>query len=246
MAIHFINLTRETFLNDYKRVYRFTTLDRFIEILKTKKIAFINPTEWADPFEKIFLERDFLIHNEKCKLPIHDNLFAVCFSGKSDSESYWKVYAPKEDGIRLTFDTSKLLTNFLEKIPSADIYIGRVSYQSTRDFYNFSIDKKGLIDEIKTSKIGEHQLKLMLKKRKSFLYEDELRIMVVPQKRNKSATIFYTPAEITNCTVDYTLDPRLGIYHVHVLKEYFLRNYGFKASHSRLYQDLDRDAINLS
>lgn len=38
--------------------------------------------------------------------------FAVCLSGTTDSEAYWKVYAPREDGIRLTFDTRKLVTHF--------------------------------------------------------------------------------------------------------------------------------------
>jgi hypothetical protein len=246
MAIHFINLTRETFLKDYKRVYRFTTLDRFIEVLKTRKFAFVNPTKWADPFEKFFLERDFLINNKKFKLPIKDKVFAVCVSGTISSEAYWKVYAPKEDGIRLTFDTEKLLTNFLDKIPDADVYIGKVSYQITREFHKISFDKKGLIDEIKNTKIVEQQIKLLLTKRKSFLYEDEVRIMVIPHKKNKENSVFHTPTEIINYTDDYTLDPRLGRNHVKVLREYFQRDFGFKVSHSRLYSDLNREPINLT
>jgi len=246
MAIHFVNLTRETFLKDYKRVYRFTTLDRFIEVLKTEKFAFVNPTKWADPFEKFFLERDFLINNEKFKLPIKDKLFALCVSGTNSSEAYWKVYAPKEDGIRLTFDTEKFLTNFLEKITDADVYIGKVNYQITREFYKISFDKNGLIDEILNNKIGDQQIKLLLKKRNSFLYEDEVRIMVIPHKKNKERSVFHTPTDIINYTDDYTLDPRLGKNHVKVLREYFQRDFGFKVSHSRLYSDLGKEPINLT
>jgi hypothetical protein len=247
MAIHFVNLTRETFLKDYKRVYRFTTLDRFIEVLKTKKFAFVNPSSWADPFEKFFLERDFLINNEKFKLPIKEKIFAVCVSGTISSEAYWKVYAPKEDGIRLTFETEKLLTNFLDKISDADVYIGKVSYQITKEFHKISFDKKGLIKEIKNSKIGEQQIKLLLKKRKSFLYEDELRIIIIPHKKNNSETIiFRSDTDITSYTNDYTLDPRLGRNHVKVLREYFQREFDFKVSHSKLYSDLNKDPINLT
>lgn len=246
MAIHFINLTREIFLKEYKRVYRFTTLDRFIEVLRTKKFAFVNPTKWADPFEKFFIERDFLINNEKFKLPIRDKVFAVCVSGTISSEAYWKVYAPKEDGIRLTFDTEKLLTKFLDMIPDADIYIGKVSYQITREFYKISFDKKGLIEEIKNNIIGDQQIKLLLKKRKSFLYEDEVRIMIIPHKKNIDSSVFHIPTEIINYTDDYTLDPRLGRNHVKVLREYFQKDFGFKVSHSRLYSDLSREPINLT
>ena len=246
MAIHFINTTREEFLNDYKRVYRLTTLDRFIEGLKTKKFAFIKPIEWTDPFEKIFLDREFIIDGEKIKLPMNENLFAVCLSGTSDSEANWKVYAPKEDGIRLTFDTTKLLTNFIEKIPNADIFIGHVNYQNTREFHSISLDKKALIDEIKRSKIGEQQIELMLKKRKTFLYEDEIRIMIIPHKKSKSSSIFHTPADITAFTLDYTLDPRIGNNHAKILKDYFQRAFELKLSHSKLYSNIKREAIYLS
>lgn len=246
MAIHYVNLTKDTFLQDFKRVYRFTTLDRFIETLKTRKFAFVNPSRWADPFEKFYLERDFLIDNEKFKLPIKDKVFAVCISGTISSEAYWKVYAPKEDGIRLTFNTEIFLTNFLEKIVDADIYIGKVNYQITKEFHKISFDKKGLINEIKNSLIGEQQIKLLLKKRKSFLYENEVRVMIIPHKKDKESTIFHADTDIVNYTTDYTLDPRLGRNHVKVLRDYFQKEFGFKVSHSRLYSDLKRGPINLT
>lgn len=245
MAVHFINITRDAFLKDYKRVYRFTSLDRFIETLQTGKFVFINPTKWSDPFEKFFIEREFIINEKKFKLPIKDKVFAVCVSGTISSEAYWKVYAPKEDGIRLTFDTEKMLSLFLEKIADADVYIGKVSYQITREFHKISFDKKSLIDEISGGSIGEQQIKLLLKKRKSFLYEDEIRIMVIPKKNNETG-LFRTHTNITDYTNDYTLDPRLGKNHVKLLKSYFQNEFGFKVSHSRLYSDLVRDPIRLT
>ncbi len=246
MAIHFVNITREIFIKDYKRVYRFTTLDRFIESLKTSTFTFINPLKWSDPFEKFFLERDFIVHNKKVKLPAKDKVFAVCVSGTLSSEAYWKVYAPKEDGVRLTFNTEKLLTNLLDNINDADIYIGKVNYQITPEFYKISFDKKKLIKEIDSNNIGEQQMRLLLKKRKSFLYENEVRIIIVPHIRPDEKTAYKLPADIKEFTTDYTLDPRLGKNHVKVLKEYFLQQFNFKISHSRLYSELKRDPINLT
>ena len=146
MAIYFLNTTRESFLSEYKRVHRFTTVDRFIEGLTTKQMAFSSPSNWSDPFEKFYLERDFIIHGERFQLPVRDKIFAVCLSGTTDSEAYWKVYAPKEDGIRLTFDTEKLVTHFLEKISDADVYIGKVNYQPTREFYKITVDRDCLAE----------------------------------------------------------------------------------------------------
>lgn len=246
MAIHFIEMTRDEYLNKYPRVYRFTTLDRFIEVLKTSKFSFVSPTKWDDPFEKFFLDRDFLIDNEKYKLPIKDRLFGFCVSRTSSSEAYWKVYAPKEDGIRLAFNTEKLLTKFLDNIPDADVYIGKVKYENTREFYKITFDKKGLIDEIKNSKFGDQQIKLLLKKRKSFMYEDEVRIMVIPHKMNKNTSVFHSQTDITSYTDGYTLDPRLGRNHGNVLKEFFQNNFGIKVSHSRLYSELIRKPLTLT
>jgi len=245
MAVQFINITRDKFLKDYKRVYRFTNLERFIETLRSKKFAFVNPSKWADPFEKFFLERDFQIDNKKVNLPAKDNIFSVCVSGTLSSEAYWKVYAPKEDGIRLTFGTEKLLTTFLDNISDCDVYIGKVKYQITKEFYKIRFDIKKLIKEIEDKKIGDQQIRLLLKKRQSFLYENEIRIIVVPHGKQKDHTTFKINTDINEFTSDYTIDPRLGKNHVNVLKEYFSQHYGFKISHSSLYADIPRETIIL-
>jgi len=83
MAINFIKISREDFLR--KEVYRFLTLDWFIEAVKSKNFAFINPSLWEDPFEKFFLERDFIINGETFNLPAKDKIFAVCVSRSKTS-----------------------------------------------------------------------------------------------------------------------------------------------------------------
>jgi len=246
MAIHFVNTSRATFLREYKRLYRFTTLDRFIELLKSNNFAFINPSRWADPFERFFLERDFIVNDKKLKLPAKDKIFAVCVSGTDTSEAYWKVYAPKEDGIRLTFNTERLLIDFLDNITDSDIYIGKVNYQITREFHKISFDKKGLIEEINKEIVGEQQIRLLLKKRKSFLYEDEIRIIIVPHSKPNNNTAYKMQTDITKFTTRYLLDPRLGKNHVKVLREYFLQQFSFKTSHSALYSELKSEPINLT
>ena len=246
MAVKFVNISREAFIKEYKRLYRFTTLERFIESLNSNEFVFINPSFWPDPFEKFFLERDFIVNDKKLKLPAKGKIFAVCVSGTISSEAYWKVYAPKEDGIRLTFNTEKLLGNFLDNITDADIYIGKVNYQITREFHKISFDKKGLIEEINKGIVGEQQVRLLLKKRKSFLYEDEVRIIVVPHRKTKKDVVYKTQKDITKFTTKYTLDPRLGENHVDVLEEYFLDNFKFRVSHSRLYSEIQRNPIDLT
>lgn len=245
MAVNFINMTRENFLENNKRVYRFTNLDRFIETLTNSEFTFINPAKWPDPFERFFLERQFIIEDKKVKLPAKDRVYAVCLSGTISSEAYWKVYAPKEDGVRLTFNTDKLLSSFLDNIIDSDVYLGKVDYQITKEFHKISFDANRLINEIVDSKIGGQQMRLLLKKRKSFLYEDETRIIVVPKKKQKDKIAFKQQIDIREFTEGYTLDPRLGVNQVKLLRNYFSQHFDFKVSHSRLYTDLKRDPIVL-
>lgn len=246
MAIHYVNITQDDFLKNYRQVYRFTNLERFIEALKTNKLTFINPDKWTDPYEKFFLERDFVINNSIFKLPAKDNIFAICFSGTISSEAYWKAYTPKEDGVRLIFHTKKLLTSFLEKIPDVEIYVGKVDYLATTEFSIIQFDKKKLISEINDNIVGEEQIKLFLKKRNSFIYENEIRIIIVPNKKQRNRLFLKLDTDITQYTTQYTFDPRLGRHHAKVLNEYFSNNHNIKVKHSNLYSDIKRDPINLT
>jgi hypothetical protein len=245
MSLHFVNISRKTFLKDYKQLYRFTTLDRFIELLNSNSLIFINPSLWTDPYEKFYLERDFIISEKNYKLPAKDKVFAVCVSGTISSEAYWKVYAPKEDGVRLTINTEKLL-DLLDNVKNADIYIGKVNYQIMEDFNRISFVKKGLIEEINSGIVGEQQIRLLLKKRKSFLYENEIRIIVVPHRNTKENKLFKIQTDITEFTTKYMFDPRLGQNHFKVLREYFFTKFDIKVSHSRLFKEQTRDPINLT
>lgn len=243
MTVKFINIERDEFLKKFKKVYRFTNIERFTETLCSKKFTFVNPTKWTDPFEKYYLERTFQIDGKKVKLPAKNNIFSVCVSGTLTSEAYWKVYAPKEDGIRLSLNTEKFLNTFLDRIVDCDVYIGKVDYQLTNKFSKIDFDPE-LFKEIKDKKIGSQQIQLLLKKRKSFVYEDEVRIMIIPHKKQNDTT-FKVDSDITEFTNSYTIDPRLGKNRVEIYKDYFSRNFNLTVSHSKLYDELSEETIVL-
>jgi hypothetical protein len=244
MAVTFINITRDKFLKDFKKVYRFTSFERFMESLNSRNFTFVNPTLWTDPFEKYLLERDFQIDSKKVTLPAKNNVFSVCVSGTLSSEAYWKVYAPKEDGIRLSLDTEKFLNTFLDNIDNCDVYIGKVEYRTTKKFYEIDFDTTQLVKEIQDKEIGEQQIHLLLKKRNSFRYENEVRIIVVPKNKQNDKTL-KVDCDITQFTTAYTIDPRLGQHQVKVYKDYFRNAFSLNISHSKLYADLLRHTIIL-
>ena len=244
MAVEFVDISRTKFLEDYRRLYRFVTLERFLEQLESKKLTCVNPAHWNDPFERFFLDREYLIENKKVKLPVKDRIFCMCMSGTLSSEAYWKVYAPKDNGLRLTITTNELIDS-LDQIPNCDVFIGKANYQTTKEFYKISFDKEALIDEIEEHRIGEQQIKLLLKKRKAFLYEDEVRILVSPRRKLKETKFFKIDVDLQLVTSEYLIDPRMEKHQVRLLKESLLNKFNLKAWHSNLYADIPKEKIVL-
>lgn len=245
MAIHFINITRDRFLEEYKRLYRFTSIERLVHGLDNELFTFVNPELWSDPYEKFYFKRRFIVDGKTQLMPAHNRLYAVCMSGTYESEAFWKVYAPEEDGVRVTISVRRLLEEFLDKITDADVYIGKVNYQTTRDFFVLPKQRSRLIDEFSTGRIGEEQLKLILKKRKAFAYENEIRIMVVPHEEQTNKKVMHLPLYYGDIVRDVTLDPRLNVHYVDLLKRFFREEYGFTVAHSRLFSDLSRGPLVL-
>lgn len=238
MAIHFINCTEDSFKNEFPRLYRFSTLDRFFEQLDSKKISFVSPLKWNDPYEKYFLERDYRINNKQYNLAFKENVFALCFSSISNSEAYWNMYAPKCDGVRIEVSSEKFLTDFLCKIKGADVYVGPVKYYSTNDFYKKDIDTKKLALSLNNHEEIIHQIELLYRKRNAFQYEKEIRIIIIPKSNNRRIEIVEHPYQFEQNNSKITLDPRTGNNLFKFIKANLLRNNGLRISKAKLYNQI--------
>lgn len=238
MAIHFINCTEDSFKNEFPRLYRFSTLDRFFEQLDSKKISFVSPLKWNDPYEKYFLERGYRINNKQYNLAFKENVFALCFSSISNSEAYWNMYAPKCDGVRIEVSSEKFLTDFLCKIKGADVYVGPVKYYSTNDFYKKDIDTKKLSLSLNNHEEIIHQIELLYRKRNAFQYEKEIRIIIIPKRNNRRIEIVEHPYQFEQNNSKITLDPRTGNNLFKFIKANLLRNNGLRISKAKLYNQI--------
>lgn len=120
-----------------------------------------------------------------------------------------------------------------------------MDYQKTINIIENSFDRESLIYEIKRLIVGEEQIKLLLKKRISFLYEDEIRIIIVPHGKKNGKEIHKEKTDIKEFTKAYLIDPRLGKNHAKLLKNYFLKNFDLKVSQSQLYSNINIEPFNL-
>ncbi len=238
MAIHFINCTEDSFKNEFPKLYRFINLDRFFEQLDSKKISFVSPLKWNDPYEKYFLEPVYRINNKPYNLVFKESVFALCFSSIPNSEAYWNMYAPECDGVRIEVSSENFLTDFLSKIKGADVYVGPVKYYSTNDFYKKDIETTKLALSLNNHEKLLHQIELLYRKRNAFQYEKEIRVMIIPKSNNRRKEAVEYPYQFVQNASNITLDPRMGKNLFNFIKANLLHNNDLRISKARLYNQI--------
>lgn len=142
---------------------------------------FVSPEAWYDPFEQLYYGIDC-----SAKGYATEDIACMCVSEKSSTneDACWRVYAGSNSKtVRISLKQDKLL-QLLEDYAnknSYEVYIGKVNYefekQEIKNLHNPS--SKHYAKFFPTQMKREHYLSLMLLKRKSFQYENEVRIFLV-------------------------------------------------------------------
>jgi hypothetical protein len=232
MPITFLNISKQTFLKKQPFLFRFSTIERTLELLNENVIVFRNPEQWNDPFEKLFITATFRINNNVYSSPLKERIYCTCFTGTNNSEAFWNTYTPNRDGIRIKMNTEVLLKH-LESIEGLSVYIGKVNYKFTDQikFDRWEKEKDAIINGIP----NETFVKLMLQKRKAFKYEDEYRIILISERKLADQDI-RIGIERKGLVSTLLLHPLTGKYTNDVLKKYLKANFSVKVSQSILYQ----------
>ena len=238
--MEYIGITKEELVNKLPRLYRFLAIDDTLKLFETKSLTFKNPSKWKDPFESFYLSKQYQIKDKTMYLPIKDKIFACCFSSEN-YEASWKIYTPNNDGVRITFDTEKLLHQLKLQNMDVKFFIGKVNYQTTRDYFSLKNEAASLEKEIMNNKIGKHQINLLLKKRIAFEYENEIRIIIVSEKSNQ----IDLPFDPTKCGIELNFHPLIGKLHANVLKKHFNEKCEIRTTHNTLYNDVPNHPIVL-
>ena len=153
-------------------------------------MTFVSPSKWSDPFEKKYL--DTVLTN----LPSYEKKYTppriacICFtkSQYKDSVAFWKKFKPDESTqlVRVEFSFKKMLDQIIELLKnySMKLYVVAMDYSLQQKKIKNEID---FVTHIKNNskKIDGESLfiKLLSYKRKSYSYEREIRMILVPQKR---------------------------------------------------------------
>lgn len=224
--IHFVNITEKEFFSS-KRLYKHMPLEYALKTLEEKQLWFADPKTWSDPFEKRFLEAKYIKSGKETPFKWRDRVFCTCMSRTSSSEAFWRMYSSDQICIEFRF-IRRQLYDVLNNLPDYEVYIGSAEYMKTKDIERplkeIPFDPPCNVD----MNSGAFAARLLMLKRVSFEYEDEIRIILVSKNAGKKNGIavpyFCDSKELINQIV---IDPRVGNYTSKLLKDCFKERYGF-------------------
>ncbi len=166
--------------------HRYFPLGYLEQMLNDKKLAFVYPKLWNDPYETLYLTTDFSAVSKYRQ----KRIFCLCARSTDDNEeASWKVYSNgSEPLIRVRFHIVELLRQIIEFADrkKCKVYYSRILYDYDYDQIR-EIKYRQELRERFLEKIDEKKyVELMSLKRPSFGYEKEFRLFIVPTKDDVS------------------------------------------------------------
>ena len=218
-------------------LHRIELLDRFFQILDNKEIVMVQPKCWTDPMENIIFNARIIKNGVPFEHPAKDKIYGQCWSYDEDSYALWQIYTTKPDdngitmrhpGVRITTHLDRL--NQLSYNNKGDFYYGVVDYLTQKDLLQLPKNKE-YIKCLQSDEINDEHVQSLLLKRKSYKYENEVRLLSIPNKRlidAKNERICRIKIEPLEFISSVRLDPSLNPKEFKDLKEKIVDHYGFK------------------
>jgi len=224
MPVTFIEPLNLQDFQDEGKIYRTLSIDRAIAMFDQGKFTFLSPSKWEDPYEKGFLTMEIIQNRVPMVIPtvpqvnpVSYNLFAQCWTGIQESEAFWRVRSPQNDGVNIGIDTQTLYT-YLNNL-NLNFYIGKVQYLSLKQIFDPAQVRAELAQSGGNNLI--FHLRLLLRKRLQYRYEQEYRIFLYKQPSIGDEYFDILPFNPCQLIHRIMLHPKIGKNHETLLKNYF-------------------------
>lgn len=167
-------------------IHRIELLDRLYKLLNNKELVFVNPDKWEDPLENLIFNSRVIKDGKPFLNPAKERIYSQCWSYEGDSYGIWKIYTHKSDdngeikrhmGVRITTKLDNL--RMISENNSGEFYFGLMDYK-----WKYEIDKlpkdPRIIESVKNTIPNVNHIETLLIKRKSYSYENEVRLFSIP------------------------------------------------------------------
>lgn len=114
----------------HNHINKYIDIKYFLDIIKYRRITLTNIDNWDDKNDVYSIKKYIIAKKAKTAL-------ASCFTQKSDKYHFWKTYTNCDQGVRITFNKSRILDN-LNNI--SDIHYSDVKYCIIKNLKNISED----------------------------------------------------------------------------------------------------------
>lgn len=233
-----------------------------LDSLRNRCLRFSNPIKWVDPFEKMFISAKYISNKQELAHPWLNKVFCCCFTQRAQSQAFWEIYCKNSDGVQFCISPQQLYDEICNSFKGYKIYIGKVEYLETKQIEGniHTIPFSSPIPKVDLNN-DEFLARLLLLKRNAFMFEEEIRVIVVEDHLQGSAV---QPKEDecrylkycchhTDIFKSLLLDPRLSDTSFNTLKTIFEQDYGFanagnnqpRVRRSRLYSREIRKSIKI-
>lgn len=230
---------------DQSSLYKYMPYSRFVSSVRNNELVFVSPSLWIDPFERRFWATDY-----RTKYGfIQPDIFCMCLTTKSttNEDASWKMYVDsKERAVRISYKLDNLLLLLDDYADKANckIYIGKAIYDFERKEIE-GLHKKNSEFFPSTNVFNiENYLSLMCIKRKSFQFENEIRVFIVKEEKHNDDIIKVPVVSYKDIVARVMIgpltpfslnDPRFAIYN----KIQYLESLELKKEIKTLIKDCD-------
>lgn len=223
-------------LKEKPYIYRIELLERFYKLLDNKELVFVNPDKWDDPLENLIFNSTVIKNGKPFQNPAKENIFSQCWSYEGDSYGIWKIYTTKSDdsgvikrhmGVRITTKLDKLKE--ISRLNKGEFYYGIIDYK-----WKYQLDKlpkdKRILNALKITEPDVKHIETLLIKRKSYSYENEIRLFCIPDnslvdsKDNHLCRLKLNPLDLITSV---RFDPGMEYKEFKKHKEKLVTEYGF-------------------
>lgn len=191
-----------------ENIFRIFKYEYFIKDLIDKKLTLVRPHTWQDPFENFLLNSQGQLDDGRIVNfdNIRDSFYSQCWSLREECDGIWRNYKGENEFAIKAKTTSKKLFNAIydinNKFHCLCYFIGKVDYVSDNEIADFFKDK---ID-FNNFQSGLELASTLLMKRKSFSYEEEVRIIVYDKTPNPT-DFLYINLNLNDIVDEIIFDP---------------------------------------
>lgn len=160
-------------------IYRYTSIERVLELLDTRRFVLVSPRKWHDPYEEWWCDQLFARGSKLASA----NAFGSCWTRSYLDEPRWRLYACSCDGKREPLPAVRIATTVAELVRAlsdaqdidfAKAYIGLVRYpRRGAELTRVATRLRDGADAL----IANSAANALFTKRYAYRFEDEVRVL---------------------------------------------------------------------